>query len=68
MDSYVLSNLILKLFLIGLGCILVLRGKGLKEKQAGKENLLSPSAMIVIGLLIVILNVLQILWLLFGYT
>ena len=68
MDSYVLSKLILKLFLIGLGCILVLRGKGLKEKQVDSEKILSPNAIIFIGLLIIILNTLQILWLFYGYA
>ena len=67
MDSYFLSGLILKLFLIGLGWLLVVHGKGLKEKQIGSQSLLSPGAIILIGLVIIILNALQILWLLYGY-
>jgi hypothetical protein len=63
MDSYVLSDLMFKLFLVGLGWFLVVRGKGLKEKQITPKSFLSPNALILIGFTIIILNVLQILWL-----
>lgn len=67
MNSNFLSVLIFKLFLIGLGWLLVVRGNGLKEKQIASKSFLSPSAMILIGFVIIILNALQILWLFYSY-
>lgn len=66
MESYFLTSLIIKLLLIGLGCLLVIRGKKLKAKNMDSQSFVSPSAMILIGFLIVILNTLQILWSIYG--
>ncbi len=66
MEYSSLSSVVLKLLLIGLGWLLVRRGTRLKETGGEPVGFLSPNAIIVIGFVIIVLNALQILWIMYA--
>lgn len=66
MEYSPLSSVVLKLLLIGLGWLLVRRGTRLKETGDEPAGFLSPNAIIVIGFVIIVLNALQILWIMYA--
>ena len=66
MEYSSLSSVVLKLLLIGLGWLLVRRGTRLKETDGEPVGFLSPNAIIVIGFVIIVLNALQILWIMYA--
>ena len=66
MGSYILSKIVINLLLIGLGWLLVVRGKRQKENQTGSQSFLSPGTLVLIGYVIIILNVFQLLWLFYA--
>jgi hypothetical protein len=61
MDSHFLAGVVINLILVCLGGYLVMRGKSLKSNLTNQKTMVSPNALIIIGVLLIIINVLQII-------
>ena len=61
MDSNFLAGVVIHLVLICVGGYLVMRGKALKSNLTNQQTMLSPSALIIIGVLLITINTFQII-------
>ena len=68
MGSFFLSKIVINLLLIGLGWLLVLRGRRQRDNNTGSDSFFSPEVLILIGFVIIVLNVIQLLWLLYAFV
>jgi hypothetical protein len=61
MDSHFLASVVINLVLICVGGYLVMRGKALKSDLTNQQTMVSPNALIIIGVLLIAINALQII-------